>query len=447
MIQNTMSLINQDVLVFVGKSHQLFEGVNLKQSQSFKDKLLLHEDLTDKNLRDKIKGSTRLFNQVKNLGYESVLWVFDENFSDLEQIQILKKLMIFNTPFDTYIDKKKDPIALFVYNVKADVLEEATLRYESVQYARTLVNEPANTLTPTALAESATSWAEKHGIESEVYDLEKIKSLKMDAFLSVAKGSAETPQFIVLRYMNNPNSDEIFGLVGKGVTYDSGGLAIKPAASMASMHSDMGGSAAVLGAIGLLASKKAAVNAVAVVAACENMISGTSFKNGDIIGSMSGKHIEIVNTDAEGRLTLADAIYYAHAKENVTHIVDVATLTGAAIVALGTQITAVVSNDEKAYASLENASKDTADKIWRMPVDDELEAANHSKVADLKNATVGGAGTTTAALFLKAFTEDTPWTHLDIAGTAFGKANQFNPEGATGVGVELLADMVIDYFK
>lgn len=447
MIQNTMSLINQDVLVFVGKSHQLFEGVNLKKSQSFKDKLLLHEDLTDKNLRDKIKGSTRLFNQVKDLGYESVLWVFDENFSELEQVQILKKLMIFNTPFDTYTEKKKDPIALFVYNVKAGVLEEALLRYESVQYARTLVNEPANTMTPSALAKSAVSWAEKHGIDAEVYDLEKIKSLKMDAFLSVSKGSAETPQFIVLRYMNNPSSDEIFGLVGKGVTYDSGGLAIKPAASMASMHSDMGGSAAVLGAIGLLASKKAAVNAIAVVAACENMISGTSFKNGDIIGSMSGKHIEIVNTDAEGRLTLADAIYYAHSKENVTHIVDVATLTGAAIVALGTQITAVVSNDEKAYASLENASRDTADKIWRMPVDDELEEANHSKVADLKNATVGGAGTTTAALFLKAFTEDIPWTHLDIAGTAFGKANQFNPEGATGVGVELLADMVIDYFK
>lgn len=447
MIQNTRSLINQEVLVFIGESHQLFEGVTLKKSQIFKEKLLLHEDLSSKNLREKIKGSVRLFNKVKSLGYESVLWVFDEKFTELEQAQILKKLMLFNKAFDTYVDKKSDPITLFVYNVDPKIVEEALLRYESVQYARTLVNEPSNTLTPTALAESAIAWADKHGIESEVYDQEKIKELKMDAFLSVAKGSDEVPQFIVLRYMNNPNSKDIFGLVGKGVTYDSGGLAIKPASSMVSMHSDMGGSAAVLGAIGLLASKKAAVNAVAVVAACENMISGSSFKNGDIIGSMSGKHIEIVNTDAEGRLTLADAIYYAHAKEEVTNIVDVATLTGAAIAALGTQITAVVSDDEVAYASLEKASKQSADKIWRMPVDDELKEANHSKVADLKNATVGGAGTTTAALFLKEFAEKTPWTHLDIAGTAYGKANAFNPEGATGVGVELLADMVIDFFE
>ncbi len=447
MLKKSLSYQNNDVIIFLGKKHPIFQDFELKETQVFKGRVLLHKDLSELSLREKIKGAISLFKKVQSLSYQSVLVVFDDLFSDNDKIQILKKLIIFNTPFDTHQEKKYEPISISVYDVSDTVIDNAMKRAEAVNFARTLVNEPSNVMTPTRLSEEAVGWAHKHDMDVSVYDEVEIKNLKMDAFLSVSKGSEAAPKFIVLRYLSNPNSESVYALVGKGVTYDSGGLAIKPTASMVSMHSDMGGSAAVLGAMGLLASQKAKVNAIAVVAACENMISGTSFKNGDIIGSMAGKSIEIINTDAEGRLTLADAIYYAHSKEKATHIVDIATLTGAAVVALGTQITAVVASDDTTYQALEYASEISADKIWRLPVDDELAKANHSNKADLKNATVGGAGTTTAALFLKEFTNDLPWTHLDIAGTAYNKAGDFDPEGASGVAVELLSDAVIKAFK
>ena len=447
MIENTLSLLGHDVVLFLGKAHRLFDGVALKDTQVFQDKVLLHADITEKSLRDKIKSSVALFKKAKSLGYKKVLFVFDKQLDQNETVQILKKLEVFNTPFDTYLEKKTDVIKISVYDMDQSILDEAKMRSEAVNFARYLVNEPGNVMTPTKLSTEALNWANNHNIEVEVYDESKIKALKMDAFLSVAKGSVETPKFMVLRYLNNPESSERIGLVGKGVTYDSGGLAIKSTAGMVTMHSDMGGSAAVIGAIGLLAAQNAKVNAIAVVAACENMISGSSFKNGDIIGSMSGKTIEVMNTDAEGRLTLADAIYYAHSNEGATRIIDIATLTGAAIAALGNQITAVVSDDEAMFKALETASIKTQDKVWRMPVDDELAQANHATRADLKNATTVGAGTTTAALFLKAFADDIPWTHLDIAGTAYGKGSDFDPQGATGVGVELLSDTVKGFFK
>ena len=343
-------------------------------------------------------------------------------------------------------DRNHQP-SIHVYGVDKVKVNAINHRIKSVAFAKNLVNEPANVMTPTQLAAEAESFSLNHNIDVTIMSEAKIQSLKMDAFLSVAQGSDEKPKLIVMRYMNNPDSKEIIGLVGKGVTYDSGGLAIKPATGMVTMHADMGGSAAVIGAINLLAVQEAKVNVVAVVAACENMISGHAYRNGDIINSMSGKKIEVINTDAEGRLTLADAIWYAHEIENVTRIVDIATLTGAVYAALGDKITGVVSDDETFYKHLESASEAIGDKIWRLPIDEELAKCNESKRADIKNASTCGAGTTTAGLFLRSFAKKLPWTHLDIAATAYKSESDFDPEGASGVGVELLADAVVKFFS
>lgn len=447
MLEGTLSLVNQEVVLFLGEKHRLFEKTTLTGTDYVDGRLVLSENVLDLSLRDKMKASVKLFKRVRDLGFKELVIVFDEEVSDLDKVQILKKLIVFNHPFDKYQSKKQEAIKINVYDMNNDLLKDASQRAEAINFARSLVNEPANYMTPTQLGEEARVWAKEHGLEVEVVEPEGIEALGMEAFLSVAKGSSEAPRLIVIRYLNNPDSDEKVALVGKGVTYDSGGLAIKPAGSMKTMHSDMGGSAAVIAAIGLLAKRQAKVNAVAIVAACENMISGCSFKNGDIIQSMSGKTIEIINTDAEGRLTLADAIYYAHKKESVTRIVDIATLTGAAIAALGNNITAVVSDDDKMFNALLEASDTTQDKVWRMPVDDELAKANDSKVADIKNATTVGAGTTTAGLFLRSFADETPWTHLDIAGPAFKSGDDFDPTGASGVGAELLAETVENFFE
>lgn len=399
----------------------------------------------------------------KEVGLEkakNIACIFATKTANDKQLQFAKRKILSLEDFDTYktngiantLDQKEEKTSLsldFYANnqLSQDCLEKAIHTAEAVSFAKYLVNEPANFMTPTQLAHDAKSYCEKNGVEVEIKNKKEIQDLKMDAFLAVSQASTQEPRLIVMRYMNNKDSDEIFGLVGKAVTYDSGGLAIKPAKGMVTMHADMAGSAAVIGAINLLAAQKAKVNLVAVVAACENMIAGNAFKNGDIISSMSGKFIEIINTDAEGRLTLADAITYAHTKENVTRIADIATLTGAVLAALGKDITGVVSDDDTFYKLLEASSKDSGDKIWRMPCDEDLAKCNESKRADIKNASDCGAGTTTAGLFLRAFANQVPWTHLDIAGTAYQSESDFNPEGASGVGTELLANAVTAYFQ
>lgn len=317
-----------------------------------------------------------------------------------------------------------------------------------IRTARRLVNEPANVMSPQRLAEEASKLAEQHGFSIEVFDEKQIQQMGMEAFWSVAKGSDTPPRFLVMRYMNNPDTQELLALVGKGLTYDSGGYAVKPAAGMVTMHCDMGGSAAVIGALSTLAAMKAKVNVVGVVAACENMISGHAYRNGDIIGSLSGKYIEVVNTDAEGRLTLADAITYAATVLKADKIIDIATLTGAAIIALGEDITGVVADDESIWQAISQASIESGDKVWRLPHDPALAKHNKSERADIKNSGGRQAGTATAALFCRAFAFGKPWGHLDIAGTAYHEAaNAKAPAGATGVGVELLTRAAIELFK
>ena len=296
---------------------------------------------------------------------------------------------------------------------------------------------------PEVLAEEAVKAGKESGFEVEVHGLEKIKELKMEAFLNVAKGSAKEPKLIVMRYMGNPEQKgEILGLVGKGLTFDTGGYSLKPSPSMVDMKSDMGGSASVIGAMTAIAKAKLKINVVAVVASCENAISGDAYKPGDIIGSMAGKTIEIDNTDAEGRLTLIDAVTYAIEKENVTEVIDLATLTGACLVALGETTTGVITNNQDFYKELEDVSKYTGEKMWQLPAFDDYRPLYKSDVADLKNTGGRFGGTITAGMFIGEFVQDKPWLHLDIAGTAWtGKQTDLSIKGGTGAPVYTLFEL------
>lgn len=343
--------------------------------------------------------------------------------------------------FDEYkSDAKPSTVQnLYFKGFEADekAFEEGVILGESNVYARMLVDMPANVLYPAKLAALAKEEGEKYGIEVIVKDRDEIERLGMKAFLSVAQASANEPKLIVMRYRGNPDSKDVLGYVGKGLTYDSGGLSIKPTDGMLTMKCDMGGAGAVIGAIIGIARLKLRVNVTAVVAACENMISGNSYKPGDIIGSMGGKSIFIANTDAEGRLTLVDAVTYILQEEGVSKLVDVATLTGAAVRALGSSVTATVTNNDEFYQSVEKSYKKAYEKIWRMPVFEEYKEALKHENADLTNS--AAPGMMAAGLFIGAFVGETPWVHLDIAGPAFAsKAGAFFEKGATGAAVRPL---------
>ncbi|MGL4736311.1 MAG: leucyl aminopeptidase [Cellulosilyticaceae bacterium] len=314
---------------------------------------------------------------------------------------------------------------------------------DGVLLARDLVNEPANMLYPDTLAERVEIIGKESGFGVEVFEEDEIEAIGMEAFLEVARGSDHRPRLIVMRYMGNPGSEKKFGLVGKGLTFDTGGYSLKPSASMENMKSDMGGAAAVIGTMQALARNKVKENVIAVVAACENAISGGSYKPGDIIGSMAGKSIEILNTDAEGRLTLVDAITYIIEREGVDQIIDVATLTGAVLVALGTEITGVITNDDAAYEQLQAAAKRTGEKFWRLPNDKCFEKLIKGDFADFKNLGGRNAGTITAGMFIEAFVQEKPWMHLDIAGTSWRESGcELGPKGGTGAPVATLYELI-----
>jgi leucyl aminopeptidase len=319
-------------------------------------------------------------------------------------------------------------------------LSEAIILTETTILARNLVNEPANVLYPESLAVAAQENGRKYNFEVEVFNRLQIEELGMKAFLSVSLGSSREPRLIVMRYNGNEhNKSEVLGLVGKGLTYDSGGYSLKSNEGMVTMKCDMGGAASVIGAMCAIAARKLKINVVGVIAACENLISGKAYKPGDIIGSMAGKTIEVLNTDAEGRLTLVDAVHYVITKENATRVVDVATLTGAALVALGTTSTAVISNNNDFYRELEKASSECDEKVWLLPSFEEYKKLIKSELADLKNIGGKNAGTITAGLFIGEFVQDKPWLHLDIAGTAFTDTEKdYYSKGGTGVGVRTL---------
>jgi len=330
-------------------------------------------------------------------------------------------------------------------------LEQALRRGEVVagaqNFTRDLVNEPGNRMTPSVLAQRARQMASENGLECEVLDQDRMRQLGMGALLGVAQGSAEPPALIVVRYRptGERTSGPHLGLVGKGITFDSGGISIKPSEGMDRMKSDMAGGAAVLGAMLAIAQLKPAVAVTALVPAVENMPGGKAQRPGDIVTTMSGKTVEVLNTDAEGRLILADALTYGQ-QLGCTHLIDVATLTGAIVVALGHTNVGVFSNDETLAGKLLDAASAAGEKMWRMPLDDEYKEQLKTPFADIPNIGTRWGGAITAAMFLKEFAGSLPWVHLDIAGTAWLEDTKpFLAKGPTGVAVRTFVRLVTDW--
>ena len=318
-----------------------------------------------------------------------------------------------------------------------------------VNVARELVNEPANILGPVELAEK-TMALEKLGVDVEILDVKDMEKLGMGSLLCVGQGS-ERPSRMAIMVWNGAKGNKKakpICFVGKGVIFDTGGISIKPAAGMEDMKGDMGGSAAVIGVMHALAERKANVNAVGLIGCVENMPSGNAVRPGDIVTSMSGQTIEIINTDAEGRLVLADVLWYAQEKFKPKLIVNLATLTGAIMIALGKEYAGMFANDDKLAEELSAASRATGEKVWRMPLDKAFDKAMDSRFADMKNAGGRWGGSCTAAAFLQRFVKDTPWCHLDVAGTAMdGAKSDFNTSWGSGWGVRLLDRFVADFHE
>lgn len=313
-----------------------------------------------------------------------------------------------------------------------------------VNFTRLLADLPPNICTPTYLANAAKKLGEEFdSLKVEILERKQIEALKMDSFLSVAKGSEEPPVFIVIKHTpaNAVSNDEApLVLVGKGLTFDSGGISIKPAAGMDEMKYDMGGAASVLGAMRSVAELGLGREIIGIIASCENMPGGKANKPGDVVTSMAGKTIEILNTDAEGRLVLCDALTYAE-RFNPAAVINIATLTGACIVALGDVNSGLFSNNDDLAEQVKEASQQTNDGVWQLPITDEYQAKLKSNFADIANIGTPGAGSITAACFLARFTEKYPWAHLDVAGTAW---NSGANKGATGRPVPLLVQYLIN---
>ena len=403
---------------------------------------------------------------IKPRGIRELVLVLPENDSKTlphtESVRVaVEGAIVGDFDSDTYRSERKDQsVELFTLAAPAGA-DKATLEAafaegvilgESQNFARSLVNEPGNKLTPTILGQRAAVMASEVGLGWEVHSTEKLRELKMGAFWSVSQGSAEPPALIVLRYEPEGAKDgPVLGLVGKGITFDSGGISIKPSDKMEEMKTDMAGGAAMLGTMRAIALLKPKVRIIAVICAAENMPSGTAQKPGDVQTAMPlspdkpGKTIEIINTDAEGRLVLADGLTYAR-QLGATHLIDAATLTGACVVALGHVNAGAFSNDEEAWAKFDAALATSGEKFWRLPLGEEYAEMIKSDIGDIKNTGGRWGGAITAAEFLKVFVEETPWIHLDIAGLAWAEDSKpYIAKGPSGVGVRSILEWVRSY--
>jgi len=359
--------------------------------------------------------------------------------------------------FRRYITKKENDFGeikklLIVGNEgEKPLLERAIskgrIMAEAANWARDLVNEPSNYMTPTQMADAARQLAQKYGLQVEVLEKEKMAELGMGGLLGVAQGSQQPPKFIILNYKGRDSNEIDIALVGKGITFDSGGISIKPSEAMAEMKGDMAGGASVMATLIAIAQLKPKINVTALVPATENLPSGTALKPGDILTAMNGKTIEVLNTDAEGRLILADALSYAN-KLRAKSIVDVATLTGACMVALGRICTGVFSNNQQLAEKVIAAGNETGEYAWQLPMFEEYKEQIKSDIADIKNIGNRYGGAITAAKFLEEFVNKAPWVHLDIAGTyETDKEKGYLVKGATGIPVRTLVNLVLSLSK
>jgi len=391
---------------------------------------------------------------LKSKGVRSFAFVAPEGVNAIEAAKaIVEGAFVGNFDSDTYKSDRKDQkidaltiVASGDQEALQKAMDEARILGESQNFTRQLVNEPSNRMTPTILADRAKQMCDEVGLKCEVYGADKIKELKMGAFWGVAQGSDEPPRLIVMRYEPAGAPEKpVLGLVGKGITFDTGGISIKPADGMEKMKYDMAGGATMIGAMRAIALLKPNVKVISIVCATENMPSGKAQKPGDIQTAMSGKTIEIINTDAEGRLVLADGLCYAR-QLGCTHLIDAATLTGAVVVALGYANVGIFSNDDAFYERFSKSLAKSGEKMWRLPVTDEYLDMTRSNIADLMNTGGRWGGASTAAAFIREFAEDTPWLHLDIAGTAWMEEQKpWIAKGPSGIAVRSLVEFARDF--
>ncbi len=388
---------------------------------------------------------------LKSRGIRSFAFVVPSGIPAVEGVRaIVEGAHVGNFDPDYYRSDRKDQkienltvVASGDKSALEKAAAEAQIIGESQNFTRDLVNEPSNRMTPTILADRAKKMCSEVGLKCEVYGADKIKEMKMGAFWSVAQGSDEPPALIVMTYEPaGAPAKPILGLVGKGITFDTGGISIKPADGMEKMKYDMAGGATMIGAMRAIALLKPKVKVIGIVCATENMPSGKAQKPGDVQIAMSGKSIEIINTDAEGRLVLADGLHYAK-QLGCTHLVDAATLTGAVVVALGYNNAGIFANDDDMYSRIHDANVKAGEKMWRLPLDDEYKEQIRSSIADIMNTGGRWGGAITAAMFLKEFAEDTPWIHLDIAGTAWMEDQKpWIAKGPSGIALRSLVEFV-----
>ena len=358
--------------------------------------------------------------------------------------------------FGTYLTKNSDSTNEFEHltvvesdktrakAIDAGIQLGSTVAKASIT-ARNMVNEPANHMTPSRMAEAAQKVASDQGLKIEIMENAQMKNMGMGAFMGVAQGTDEPAKLIVLRYDGDPeNPENNLGLIGKGITFDTGGISLKPPGGMEAMKGDMAGGASVIAAMEIIGQTKPKINVLAVIAATENMPGASAQRPGDVVRAMNGKTIEVINTDAEGRLVLADALCYAR-EQGITRLVDVATLTGAMVTTLGKACTGVMGNDGQLVQQTIDAGKKTGEKFWELPMFDEYKDLIKSDVADMKNSGGRQAGSISAALLLAEFVDGAAWVHLDIAGTSTSdKAAGYLVKGATGVPVRTLAQLATD---
>ena len=438
----------------------------------FSNKLFLEKKFLTKHLDDKTYIFVNCIKSKTSLDYEKLgsdLYIFlknnkiekaflDANISFITSVQLEKLLhgaQLKSYEFDLYKTDKSKNYITNIYLVEKKYKKTNLLRnklkslLDGIFLTRDLVSEPGNILHPDEYAKRITK-LRKFGLKVTVYDKKKLKKMGMNALLGVGQGSIRGSYLVTLEWNGAKNKSKPLGFVGKGVCFDTGGYSLKPAKFMEDMTYDMAGSATVVGLMKTLALRKSKVNAVGVVGLVENMVSGNAQRPGDIVKSYSGKTIEVLNTDAEGRLVLADALTFTEEKFKPQFIVDLATLTGAIIVSLGSEYAGLFSNNDKLSKQLIDAGESVEEKLWRMPLNKNFDKLINSKNADMQNINyVGGAGSTTAAQFLQRFIiNKTPWAHLDIAGMAFSKyGGALNSGGATGYGVRLLNKLIEDNYE
>ncbi|MGE0821401.1 MAG: leucyl aminopeptidase [Candidatus Binatia bacterium] len=401
------------------------------------------------------RGAGKVHREAKSQGAKQVAWFFSNGSASPDVCgAVVEGTLLSGYVFEKYKSEKNGKPGIDTLTFVGPELQSSSAVAQAVNtaqkvipgvfLARDLINEPASVSTPSYLADTAAKLLRGKGLKGEIWGPAKIKAAKMSGLLAVARGSLEEPRFIKLSYTPTGKAKKKIALVGKGLTFDSGGLSLKPPKSMETMKHDMSGGATVLGVMSVIAQLKPQVQVTGYVPATENMPSGTAQKPGDIIRYSNGKTVEVLNTDAEGRLILADALINA-VQDKPDVIIDLATLTGACIIALGGQVAGLFSNNDELAETLMNCSKETGEPLWRLPLVKEYKDDIKSSIADIKNTGGGNAGAIAAALFLQEFVGDVPWAHLDIAGPAFTeKESAYTPKGGTGFGVRTLVRYLID---